>query len=286
MLASNVPAKFAIPFANNAGGSYIETIPEASQRGITPGRASLYDGYPPENFIAVSAGGTPTSGRDWNGLNFQITSWSQWQSAGGPITYDGTFQAAISGYPLSAIVQSATTGQKFYISTTDGNTTNPDAAGAGWDQLIPVTNKYLNPMAAFTVKANNTSGSAAPTDVTFAALRAAINPSFTSSPTALALQVLANHTLGVQPGKWSAALACVNSEEGYAVGDEILMPAVTYTGAGGGSASQTSVSANATSVWVSFNNINEIEVTPKTGGSPTGYLNPSNWTVILRASVS
>ncbi len=56
MLSSSIPVRFPIPFANNAGGGYIETIPTASQIGITDGRASLHDGFPPLNFADVGAG--------------------------------------------------------------------------------------------------------------------------------------------------------------------------------------------------------------------------------------
>ncbi len=84
MKLSDIPAnKFPIPFANAAGPSYITTIPEASQIGITAGAASLTDGFVPLNFQPVGSGGVPPRGVDFNGLLKQITQWSQWQNAGG-----------------------------------------------------------------------------------------------------------------------------------------------------------------------------------------------------------
>lgn len=132
MKASSIPSKFNIPFANSAGAGYTRPIPEASQIGIQNGAASLTDGFPPANFLPQGAGGTPPFGQDFNGLLKQVTSWTQWQNAGGAVPYDQTFQLAIGGYPYGAIVESAATPGTFWICTADDNTTNPDTSGANW----------------------------------------------------------------------------------------------------------------------------------------------------------
>ncbi len=132
MLAASIPAKFNIPFANSAGGSFIRPIPEASQIGIQPGAASLTDGFPPLNFTPIASGGVPPYGEDMNGLLNQSTAWDRWFSAGGPVNYDGTFSAAVGGYPLGAVVASNVVLGNYWLSTVDGNTTDPDAGGAGW----------------------------------------------------------------------------------------------------------------------------------------------------------
>lgn len=137
MLASSIPTKFQITWASAAGSSYINTIPTASQISANPGFASLTDGFPPLNATQVSAGGIPPRIQDWNGILKEITQWNQWQQAGGPITYDATFQSAIGGYPSGAIIQSATTPGLYWRSTADSNTTNPDAGGAGWANFLP-----------------------------------------------------------------------------------------------------------------------------------------------------
>lgn len=131
MLAASIPAKFPIPFAANAGGSFVRAIPTTTG---TPGAASLDQGFPPITFTPVGAGGDPPDGRDMNGILKEVTSWNQWQQAGGPIGYDGTFSAAISGYPIGALISSATLGQ-FWLSTVDGNTTDPDTGGGGWSAI-------------------------------------------------------------------------------------------------------------------------------------------------------
>jgi hypothetical protein len=132
MQNSGIPTKFPIPFANGAGSGQIRVIPEASQIGVQNGAASLTDGFPPNCFIPIAAGGSWPFGQDFNGLLKQATQWLQWTQAGGPIAYDATFQAAIGGYPQGSIIASATTANLWWLSTTDNNTTNPDSGGAGW----------------------------------------------------------------------------------------------------------------------------------------------------------
>lgn len=129
MLASQIPVKLTLPFAN-AGNK--NTIPAASQIGTTPGAASLTDGFPPLTFTPDWAGGIPPSGADMNGILYDVSAWVRWQSAGGQIAYDATFQTAIGGYPQGAYVSSLAVINRFWVSLVDNNTTNPDAAGAGW----------------------------------------------------------------------------------------------------------------------------------------------------------
>jgi len=131
MLSTNIPTKIPIPFANSAGSSYKNTIPQASQVGITNGKASLTDGFPPLTFQPISSGGVPPFGADFNGILYEITAIQQWQEAGGHFTYDSSFSTTIGGYPKGAILQSANLAG-LWVSTADSNTTNPDTGGAGW----------------------------------------------------------------------------------------------------------------------------------------------------------
>jgi hypothetical protein len=134
VLASNIPTKFPIPWGNSAGGGFIRPIPILSQIGIQAGAASLTDGFPPLSMTAISAGGTPPFGQDANGILQQISAWSRWYSAGGPVQWDSAFSSAIGGYPSGAVVQALAQGQ-FWLSTADNNVTNPDTGGAGWVNL-------------------------------------------------------------------------------------------------------------------------------------------------------
>ena len=141
MLASSIPTKIVLPFANNAGGAYINVVPVASQIGITNGAASFYDGFPPNTFIALAAGGAGPFGKDFNGLLNVMSAWERWYCAGGPVTYDSAFQmtSQVGGYPNGAVVASATTAGLYWRSTADNNTTNPDSGGAGWVSFFPMS---------------------------------------------------------------------------------------------------------------------------------------------------
>ena len=163
MQKSQIPTKFQVPFASSAGSGYIRPIPLSVP--TSPGGATLQAGFNPNSFVPVGSGGNAPFGEDFNGILFQSTSWDQWYSAGGPVTYDSTFQSAIGGYPQGAIVASATTLGVSWFSTADNNTTNPDSGGAGWVawplqlygadsgsvNAIAVTLPFSPPSAAFMV---------------------------------------------------------------------------------------------------------------------------------------
>lgn len=130
MQSSDIPSKFPIPFANNAAAGYIRTIPSTPSG--TPGQADLTLGFPPENFVPVSAGGVPPFGQDFNGIFNRSTGWNRWAATGSFPPYDAIFQTAISGYPKGACVASLVQLGLVWLSTTENNITDPDAGGAGW----------------------------------------------------------------------------------------------------------------------------------------------------------
>lgn len=129
MQLSDIPNKSPLTFAQSATGSYIRTVPQTS---ADPDAASFTLGFPPNTFTDEGAGGVPPDGRDFNGILNFLSAWSRWLTAGGPIIYDSTFQTAVGGYPLGAVVWSATTAGVQWRSTTNNNVTNPDTGGAGW----------------------------------------------------------------------------------------------------------------------------------------------------------
>lgn len=132
-----LPGKLTIPwdFVNVNRNA----IPIASQIGTTDGAASLTDGFPPLCLQPVSSGGVPPSGKDMNGILYEITNllvaWNQ-----GLIAFprDATFQGLIGGYPVGAVLQQAADPTAFWISNVAANVTNPDAAGAGWISTKPL----------------------------------------------------------------------------------------------------------------------------------------------------
>jgi hypothetical protein len=134
MQSTNIPSKIPLPFANAASSTYKYNIPTASQIGITNGKASLADGFPPLTFTPIGSGGVPPFGGDMNGILNEITAIQQWQEAGGFFFYDSAFSTTIGGYPKGAVLQSSSF-NGLWVSTVENNTTNPDTGGAGWISL-------------------------------------------------------------------------------------------------------------------------------------------------------
>jgi hypothetical protein len=128
MQLSNIAARIYTAFANTGTKN---TIPVASQIGITPGAASYTDGFPPLTLTPVASGGIPPYGADFNGILNAITTIQKWQSGGGLFQYDATWSSTNGGYPQGAWLLKAT-GTGFWVNIVDNNTTNPDSSGANW----------------------------------------------------------------------------------------------------------------------------------------------------------
>lgn len=133
MQLTNTPGKLVLPFAN-AGAK--NTIPTASQIGITAGAASLTDGFPPLTRTPIAAGGVPPSGLDMNGILYELSAILRWANAGGGYAYDEAFatDSNVGGYPKGARIMRSD-GLGYWFNTVENNTTDPEAAGAaaaGW----------------------------------------------------------------------------------------------------------------------------------------------------------
>lgn len=133
MQLSNSPVKLVLPFASSGNKN---SIPVNSQIGITPGAASLADGFPPLTMTPVAAGGVPPSGLDMNGILYELSAIVRWANAGGGYAYDADFATDVNvgGYPKGARVLRAD-GFGYWFNTTDNNATDPETAGAaaaGW----------------------------------------------------------------------------------------------------------------------------------------------------------
>lgn len=129
MQLTNTPAKLVLPFAN-AGAK--NTIPTASQIGITAGAASLVDGFPPLTRTPIAAGGVPPSGLDMNGILFELSAILRWANAGGGYAFDSAFatDSNVGGYPKGARVMRSD-GQGYWFNTVENNVTDPESAGVG-----------------------------------------------------------------------------------------------------------------------------------------------------------
>lgn len=132
MQSSSVPKRLPIPFANSGDK---QNIPDTSQVGIVDGRASYPDGFPALTRTPISAGGVPPFGTDMNGILFEISSTARWSAAGGTYKFDSSFSTAIGGYPKGAILGNSG-GDGLWINLIENNTSNPDAAGPGWDNPL------------------------------------------------------------------------------------------------------------------------------------------------------
>ncbi|WP_312990813.1 glycine-rich domain-containing protein [Atlantibacter hermannii] len=132
MQISNLPKLLPVPFANSGSK---QDIPVASQIGVSGGRASYTDGFPPLTRTPIAAGGIPPFGTDFNGVLNDITSAIRWAQAGGGYGYDSTFSSGVSGYPIGARLANST-GDGYWLNTVDGNTNNPETSAAtpltGW----------------------------------------------------------------------------------------------------------------------------------------------------------
>lgn len=129
MQASDIPYKFAQIWAAAAAAGYVtDPIPET----ITGAAASQELGFPPITAEPIGSGGVPPDIADFNGMFSYLSGWANWFQAGAPVRYDATFQSDIGGYPEGAIVESASTPGRFWISTTDNNAGNPDTGSTNW----------------------------------------------------------------------------------------------------------------------------------------------------------
>lgn len=133
MQLSNIPGKLVLPFATGGGKN---TIPTASQIGITAGAASLTDGFPPLTRTPIAAGGVPPSGLDMNGILYELSAILRWANAGGGYAYDSAFanDTNVNGYPKGARIM-RTDGLGYWFNTVENNVTDPESAGAaaaGW----------------------------------------------------------------------------------------------------------------------------------------------------------
>jgi hypothetical protein len=153
MQASQTPTLVPLAFAANGTKN---TIPEASQIGVTPGAASLNDGFPPLTFTPIAAGGVPPAGADFNGVLNLITQTIRWKHAGGQFGYNAAFAADtnVGGYPKGAILGKAGN-NGLWMSTADNNATNPDTGGAGW--IDPLAGRLLG-VQVFTASGTYTPG--------------------------------------------------------------------------------------------------------------------------------
>jgi len=133
MQNSSQPKLLPIPFAT--GGSK-QDIPNDSQIGITAGRASYTDGFPPLTRTPLAAGGIPPFGTDFNGVFNDITAAIRWSQAGAGYSFNTDFSSAVAGYPKGARIPNSSL-DGFWLNTVDGNNTNPENTTSSLTGWVP-----------------------------------------------------------------------------------------------------------------------------------------------------
>ncbi|EIT4384837.1 phage tail protein [Escherichia coli] len=134
MKASDKPRQLAVPFASTGDKNRIPD--KATQQTRESGNAAYDSGFPPTTMTAVSAGGIPPHGKDFNGLMYDITAAIRFAQAGGLYTYNAGFAGAIGGYAKGAILAGVAT-TAVWLNTTDDNLTDPEGSdSAGWVNLL------------------------------------------------------------------------------------------------------------------------------------------------------
>ncbi len=150
MKLTDVPSKIVLPFADSGGKN---TIPVPSQIGITAGAASLTDGFPPLTRTPISAGGTPPSGLDMNGILFELSAIIRWANSGAGYPYDSTYatDTNVAGYPKGARILRSD-GLGYWLNTVDDNDVDPESSGAAAAGWVP---DFTNGVAAVTMTSSN-----------------------------------------------------------------------------------------------------------------------------------
>ncbi len=129
MSGQPTPPRIIEAFGADADPAFITTpIPVGAG---ASGRASFNEGFPPITMTPVIAGGVPPFGQDVNGILNMVTAHLAALNAGQPYVYDATLASAIGGYKAGVVLGMAD-GTGLWMNYTDGNTSDPDASGAGW----------------------------------------------------------------------------------------------------------------------------------------------------------
>lgn len=101
-------------------------IPAERNGGLAQEAATYAEGFPSITMTPISVGGKPPSGKDMNGVLYEISAHTVWQNQGGRYRFDQAFCDTIGGYPKGAVLINDTLDTE-YISLVDANTHNPNS---------------------------------------------------------------------------------------------------------------------------------------------------------------
>lgn len=163
------PPDVVLPFA---ASGVRNAIPVPSQISITPGAASLTDGFPPLTMTPIPSGGIPPAGKDMNGILYELSASVAWLQQGGGFKYSAAMVAQNGGYPVGAFLRSSADASLYWYNTVAANTNDPDVTSTGWVGWRPAGSEYL----AATASAGTTHN-AAPTGFNTSVGTLDVNPS-------------------------------------------------------------------------------------------------------------
>lgn len=156
---SNPAIMIYVPFALNGNKNIIQVTRQENQ---DQEDATWSAGYPDITMIKQSAGGKAPKGLDMNGVLYSLSADIVHRQSGKQMLFDAEYATNIGGYAKGSLLQS-TDLSRFWISTVDGNTTDPDSSSAsGWNRFAytPVatstttgTVKLVNNLASTDVEA-------------------------------------------------------------------------------------------------------------------------------------
>lgn len=98
-------------------------IPAERNGGLAQEAATYAEGFPNITMTPISVGGKPPSGKDMNGVLYEISAHTVWQNQGGRYRFDEAFCQQIGGYPKGAVLLNDK-GDAEYISLVEQNRIN------------------------------------------------------------------------------------------------------------------------------------------------------------------
>src|SRR5574343_1061175 len=121
-----MPKLLTTPFATSGLKNDVPTTTGSNANSTT------YDkGFPDITMKSFAYGGLPPSGKDFNGIFYDITDNIVYQTQGGRYKFDSAYATSIGGYPLGAILL-LNDGVTDVVSTVANNLTDPNVSMTGW----------------------------------------------------------------------------------------------------------------------------------------------------------
>jgi hypothetical protein len=140
----------AIASAAADGGSPGDKTNPMPETSTGSNAASVEGGFPAVTMQNELSGGKPPLGQDMNGFLFLISSHTLYVECGQAYQYNSELATEIGGY-LAGTILGMTDGTGLWLCTTNANTNDPDAGGAGWAPISAYGNSVVTGLTGGTV---------------------------------------------------------------------------------------------------------------------------------------